>query len=384
MTKVHWIRREEPGVAGVIFYDLHTCELTMALGGQEAETPPANTHCVPLQAAPCAGALSAPLKAFLSITRGCDLDCPMCFARTKQGDRTQMKFQVVSRLLAELADLGVLEVRFTGGEPTLFPGFLELVAQADASHMNVSVNTHGAYDDLRLSQLVSSAIGEFHISLDGPAAIHDALRGVGTFERTVRAIQALRQTGKRVRINTMVFRENLDCLAQMLDLAENLGVGIRFCPMRPIGNDTVREFAHAHSLGQEQWIHVKDMLLKQAIRASSPVRYHSNAEMEDWSGCAGTGAGLEQAKCAAWLTQIGIDSEGDAYPGGCIDDIPKSLSVGSVADFSVRVLWARAIRDTHERLMRQFPQCAECRPTALWNVWRKQLEPRWAASNHLF
>jgi MoaA/NifB/PqqE/SkfB family radical SAM enzyme len=308
----------------------------------------------------------------------------MCFAKHRHSAKTPLTFKLLRRILSELVGMGVLEVRFTGGEPTVFRRFLELVAQANDGNMNVSVNTHGAYDERMLRQLATSAIREFNISLDGPPSVHDKLRGQGVFERAVRAILVLRDAGKHVRINTMVFRENLDSLTGMLALAEELAVDIRFCPMRSIGGDKARLFANAHGPSHSQWAQAKRQLEQIAPRASVRVLYHSSAQSVDCGNCEGPDAGLEQANCAAWLTQLGIDPEGDAYPGGCIDDIPKSMSVGSIAELSVKDLWARAVRDANERLMHQFPRCAGCEPAELWQKWRNHLDAQWARSNHLF
>ena len=366
-----------------ILYLRQSGEMRLTGSASEIDLPPSVKR-ISLQAPPFDGALTAPLKVYFSLTRECELSCPMCFSRHQHDNRTVLTIKVVDRILEELAEMGVLEVRFTGGEPTLFPGFSDLVAQADGRGVNVSINTHGVYSAQKRNQLAAGAVREFNISLDGPAHIHDAIRGDGVFDQTVKTIRTLREASKKVRINTMLFRNNISYLKEILALAESLGVGIRFCPMRSIGGKSAREFAQAAAPTQSQWAEAKEQIQQMADYASVPVLYHSNDELENWADCLGSTVCLEQAKCAAWLTQLGIDSEGYVYAGGCIDDHPKSLSVGSVLEFSMKDLWVRVLRDTSGRLMRQYPRCAECQPATLWSVWINHFDRRWAKSYHLF
>lgn len=383
MKDIHWIRREEPGLAANLLYSRQTGEMLLMDSACEIESP-ASTIQIASQAPPCAGALTAPLKVFFGLTRECDLDCPMCFAKHRHEYQMPLTITVVDRIMEELAGMGVLEVRFTGGEPTLFPGFFDLVTRTDERGMNVSINTHGVYSAQKLRRLADAAVREFNISLDGPALIHDVLRGAGAFDRTVHTIRVLREAGKSVRINTMLFRDNIYYLKKMLILAESLGVGIRFCPIRSIGSRQARIFSSAHALSQSQWEQAKEQLRQMAKDASVPIFYMSNAEIEDWEDCFGSAVGLEKAKCSAWLSQLGIDPEGDVYSGGCIDDLPKSLSVGSVLELSMHDLWERSIRDTHDRLIQKFPHCVACNTAELWSQWREQTQTVWTRSNHLY
>jgi MoaA/NifB/PqqE/SkfB family radical SAM enzyme len=69
------------------------------------------------------------------------------------------------------------------------------------------------------------------VSIDGPGELHDRARGVkGTFERTAAGLRRLQEAARRkhaplrVSINTTVAHETLDSLAEMVEVAEELGV----------------------------------------------------------------------------------------------------------------------------------------------------------------
>lgn len=381
MNSVDLIRRPELGLNKILLYSRSKKYLTMMDPQAELDEPARE---VPAQKPPFPGALSAPLKVFFSITRQCNLNCPMCFTKDRTYQQPMLSGVDMRKLIAELGTMGVLEIRLTGGEPTNHPEFFNLVKWIDDAGINISLNTHGAYSLRKLARLIESPVGDFHISVDGPAEIHESIRGPKTFKRTVKSIRELRKAGKYVRINTIVFQNNKHLLDEMIQLAESVQAPIRFCPMRAIGRAKVPGFADQYLLTMPEWQQVTEYLARQARHASVKITCFSNNEIEDFNTCEGRYAPVDRAKCGAWLTQMGIDAEGEAYAGGCIDDIPKSLSVGSVLKTPLNELWARAARHVRDYLQAGFPRCAQCSPELLWQEWGRQLSEQAADSVHLF
>ena len=90
----------------------------------------------------------------------------------------------------------VFYVNIGGGEPTVRPDFWELVDYATAHHVGVKFSTNG----LRITpevarRLAGSDYIDVQISLDGATAeVNDAVRGRGSFEMALRAMQ---QPGRR-------------------------------------------------------------------------------------------------------------------------------------------------------------------------------------------
>jgi len=125
-------------------------------------------------------ALSAPLKVFIGITRACDLECPFCFARGRRYGRPMSTTNIRS-IIHQAADMGVLELRLTGGEPTVHPDFFRIIGWIEQLGMNCSINTHGVFSDRTLPLLTASKVDDIRISVDGPEDIHiDKALSVGT------------------------------------------------------------------------------------------------------------------------------------------------------------------------------------------------------------
>jgi PqqA peptide cyclase len=75
--------------------------------------------------------VTAPVSLLAELTHRCPLQCPYCsnpLALEKAG--SELDTATWLRVLDEAADLGVLQVAFSGGEPTLRRDLEDLIARA--------------------------------------------------------------------------------------------------------------------------------------------------------------------------------------------------------------------------------------------------------------
>jgi sulfatase maturation enzyme AslB (radical SAM superfamily) len=129
----------------------------------------------------------------------CNLRCTHCFVSCGPGEERHafMSREEVHGRVAEALPLGVKEFYFTGGEPFLHPGMLDILADT-LVHGPCTVLTNGTLlPERTVSSLVDLTAGsryslEIRVSLDGDRAdAHDAFRGEGSFERAIAGIRAL-------------------------------------------------------------------------------------------------------------------------------------------------------------------------------------------------
>jgi molybdenum cofactor biosynthesis enzyme MoaA len=170
--------------------------------------PPAPTPCAAPAAAPGGAFPLQPLLALDALwiqvagTR-CNLACTHCFVSCGPDDTRQpfmTRAQVAARVAEGLA-LGVREFYFTGGEPFLHPGFLDILADSLAL-APCTVLTNGTLFTRRLLAALRDLADrsprslELRVSLDGlSSAEHDRFRGAGTFARTLDGLRALEAHG---------------------------------------------------------------------------------------------------------------------------------------------------------------------------------------------
>jgi MoaA/NifB/PqqE/SkfB family radical SAM enzyme len=90
------------------------------------------------------------------------------------------------------------------------------------------MNTNGILVPRKLETIRKLTLAK--ISLDGPAERHDAARGAGSFDHALRGARAARDAGVHVEFSCTLGRHNVDCVAELLDIAESLNVPVVFQP----------------------------------------------------------------------------------------------------------------------------------------------------------
>ena len=137
----------------------------------------------------------------------CNLHCPFCLEGSKPGDNrlNSVSLEDVRPFIQEAVALGAEQFSFTGGEPFVVPDMVSILDYAlDYNPCLVLTN---ATEPLlnRLHQVEPLAAKpfplSFRVSLDYPdPAMHDAGRGQGNFDLSLRTMQQLHQLGFSVSI----------------------------------------------------------------------------------------------------------------------------------------------------------------------------------------
>ncbi len=151
-------------------------------------------------------------------------------------------------MVDQLADLGIIKLNITGGEPLLRADTPTVIAHArHAGIANIHLNTTAVLlDDRRRRAVLDAGVTSFNLSLDGPdATTHEGVRGVeGSFDRTVAHLERLlgeRAARRlRVRVNFTVMRSNLGSLPLMVRRAQEWQVPLSL----NLTSDTTFLFRH--------------------------------------------------------------------------------------------------------------------------------------------
>lgn len=168
----------------------------------------------------------------LSITEECNLRCAHCWVNAgPSSSAAWMPKLVVQKVIEEFAALGGAAVRLTGGEPLLHPDWFELLKKAGTYGLKVFLQTNGMLfrnQDLQALQALELEELNIQISFDGAtAATHDLVRGGGAFAQALAGVTNLIDYGFGPKISLFFteMRHNLHELADLLQLADRLGIG---------------------------------------------------------------------------------------------------------------------------------------------------------------
>lgn len=180
-----------------------------------------------------------PREISVQLTYKCNLRCVHCFQWSEDGffqdfshakAQTEIPPALVADLLAFTEPVKA-KVFLWGGEPLMHSRFGEIAELLAQHERTVNMCTNGLLLERNAEHLLR--IGDrlnLLVSLDGLGADHDALRGRGTFERTVRNLEFMLERqragefGGEISLSCMVSDATAPHLYSFMEWAEERGV----------------------------------------------------------------------------------------------------------------------------------------------------------------
>src|SRR5262245_19816338 len=165
---------------------------------------------------------SRPYSLMAELTYRCPLACPYCSNPLKlRLEEKELDTSTWKRVLTEAAELGVVQVHFSGGEPLVRHDLDELVTHAPGQNLYTHLIRVGmGADEGRLLQLRDAGLDALQISLqDSRPAQNDWIGGAPSFEQERGVFRAARRLDFPVTLNVVVHRHNLDAVEELIELA---------------------------------------------------------------------------------------------------------------------------------------------------------------------
>jgi PqqA peptide cyclase len=172
-------------------------------------------------------AISPPLALMAELTHRCPLQCPYCsnpVEMLKVGQERDTAFW--QQVIEEAAALGVLQIHFSGGEPTLRQDLPQLVAHATAHGLYANLITSAVLlNEAKLHELAEAGLGHVQVSIQG--AYTETADRIGHYkgghEKKLSIARLVPQAGMSLTINAVMHRQNLHELPAIIDIAVDLG-----------------------------------------------------------------------------------------------------------------------------------------------------------------
>ena len=163
------------------------------------------------------------------LSNRCNFRCPYCRrVGGPDADQTEIK-RLLDRWIAD----GLQAVRFSGGEPTLWPGLVKFVAYAAQSIPRVAISTNGSATSDLYRELVDAGANDFSVSLDACCAADGEQMSGGVRGAWERVVETIRYLSARtyVTVGVVLTEDNQSRLNDVVQLAHSLGVAdIRIIP----------------------------------------------------------------------------------------------------------------------------------------------------------
>lgn len=167
-----------------------------------------------------------PYSLLAEMTHRCPLHCPYCSNPLEMVQKaSELSTGEWFRILTEAADMGVVEVHFSGGEPLLRDDLGILVEHANALEMYTNLITSGiGLTTEGAMRLREAGLANVQVSFQaGERKLSDRIGGYKAFERKRKAVEAIKNAGIHLSLNVVLHRLNLDHLNEIIELAETLG-----------------------------------------------------------------------------------------------------------------------------------------------------------------
>lgn len=168
-----------------------------------------------------------PMAMLAELTHRCPLACPYCSNPVELTRiSSELSTEDWARAFRQAAELGVLQVHLSGGEPASRRDLVDIVRAARDAGLYVNLITSGiGLTEARLRDLEAAGVDHVQLSLQGiESEMADWISGYsGSWTRKMQVAEWIGQIGFPLTLNAVVHRQNLDRLPEMIDLAESLG-----------------------------------------------------------------------------------------------------------------------------------------------------------------
>jgi len=292
---------------------------------------------------------------FWNITNKCNLACAHCYisARPELNGRDELSLEEAKAFIADLAEMKVPLLLFTGGEPLVRKDFWELAEYATEKGLKTALSTNGTLITKEVASKIKARGVEYvGVSLDGAKEeTHDAIRNQpGCFKRAVQALRNCAEIGLKAGIRITITRANYQEIEDLLDLSLELKVP-RFCVYWLVPSGRGREIYNLQ-LEPKDVTRIFDQLYRRA-RELNPAKmeiltvdapqdgvYLLNKLKEDNSQEYENALKLLQYtgdSCSAGDRVANVDPAGNVYP--CQFAQLEEFKIGNIRERKFSELW---------------------------------------------
>ncbi|MBD3206949.1 radical SAM protein, partial [Candidatus Bathyarchaeota archaeon] len=270
-------------------------------------------------------------------TDQCNLRCSHCFSHTGEA-KGELSLDDVKLILDQLEELGVFEVRLNGGEPFSHPDIKGILRELSERRIRRVIITNGTFLDRDSVALLKKSRTIPTVSLDdsNPDG-HDEFRGVkGAFERTIKGMKLLKESGVIFGVNTCIHRGNMRHLKDIVDLAASYGASkIAFLDLKILGK--MKDHTNL-ALSPREYRKLANRL-KLLKHLTTRIEVSTDAYLS----CYPLRESMEELKkgfvsCSAGKTRMSIGSDGGVYPCNTVISDP-GWKMGEIRKEGLLDIW---------------------------------------------
>ena len=179
----------------------------------------------------------------ISLTDKCNLRCVYCMPEDKLNENNlindTLSFNDYKFIINGLSQVGIKKIKFTGGEPLLYPHLIELIKYAhyECNIDDISITTNGIGLNEIAYELKRSGLKSVNISLDSLKSYkYKSITRGGNLTDVLKSINRCLELGIKVKINCVVIKRfNDDEVYDFIEMANYYPIDVRFIELMPLG-----------------------------------------------------------------------------------------------------------------------------------------------------
>ena len=291
--------------------------------------------------------LSAPVNVTWEVTYACNLACIHCLSDAGSQQENELTTGECFQVIDALSAMKVFQFNIGGGEPFMRPDFLDLMDYAHEKKMVTCISTNGTLIDDYIARRLDNRLVYIQVSLDGASVeSNDAIRGKGSFNRVINALECLRKRDIEVSVNCVLTRKSFPELDRLVGLAAEFGAKLRVSRFRPSGRG--KDSWSQLNIDNTQMVAFSDWLGRH-LGVSTGDSFFSISTQERRS------LGLNM--CGACKLTCCISPEGNVYPCAFLQD--KKFLAGRIPEDTFVDIWENAqVFHSFRRL--EIKSCESC------------------------
>jgi radical SAM protein with 4Fe4S-binding SPASM domain len=257
----------------------------------------------------------------LEITQQCNLRCKHCYIDAGVKKENELTLEEIKKLIDILTHMGVLNIMLSGGEPLLHPHLRDIIEYVRSKPLSVMVFTNGTLITEEIIQYFKEVgIAFVATSIDGATPeTSDAFRGVkGSYEKTVRAIEMLKEVKIPVRVNVCLHKGILGEFEDLLALFKKWEItDYSIWPISYTGRSEREDFMVTPNEYKEVITQLKKYEFTEGVTNEFPYNPHL-------------------INCGIGRSSLTIRSDGTIVP---CSPFPDSMSLGNAREDSIADIW---------------------------------------------
>lgn len=166
-----------------------------------------------------------PLALLAELTYRCPLHCPYCSNPVIGPAGQELSEAEWGNVLAQAADLGVMQVGFSGGEPLQRPDLEAVVAKAAELQFYTNLITSGmGFTAARAAALRMAGLRSIQLSFQAhEPCLSDQIAGTKAHAQKLAVARLIREAGFAFSMNIVLHRQNIASLPDLVSMAVELG-----------------------------------------------------------------------------------------------------------------------------------------------------------------